>query len=218
MNDIPENSLEQIKKIFADTIAAFTSFNLATNWHVGNAWIHVHACYNYGCNDHLVPKCPKPKNPKLNKNKEAYCQSRLDTGGSKDQIPKTSWNGYTHVTFGPPKPGKSILQSNGVWHGHYSLYNWNTSHTTHFYDEWNKDKVFFTVPDSHPLASMVRKYGNHPISHGDRHNNQNCRKLKGNGTRPDDGLKELEWDVRGSTQLLSGSGVFTNFQGNKHCH
>ncbi len=34
MNDIPGNMLEQIKKIFADTIAAFTSFNLAGKWHI----------------------------------------------------------------------------------------------------------------------------------------------------------------------------------------
>jgi len=179
MNDIPGNLLEQIKKIFADAITAFTSFNLAGEWHIGNACLHAHACWNCGGNDHNAPKCPKPKNPELyKKNRDAYRQSRSNGGDPRTQKPRTSRNGYTRGKFGPPKPGESIRQINGVWHGHCSLCNWNTSHTTHFHDEWDEDKDSFAVPSSHPLACMIRKYGNHPSGDGDRRHNRNRRNTK----------------------------------------
>ncbi len=54
--------------IFADAIPTFNSFNLAGEWHVGNACVHAHACWNCGSNDFVAPKHPKTKNSELYKN------------------------------------------------------------------------------------------------------------------------------------------------------
>ncbi len=66
-------------------------------------------------------------------------------------------------------------------------FNCNISHTTHFYDDWDEDKDSFTVPDSHSLVSMVRKYSNHPTCGQNRRNSQNRKNPTQNG--PDDGLQ-----------------------------
>ena len=170
--------MESIEVIFAKAIEKHDELCVANQWNpavkgggggnkyaaaAGTAGAPKPKCWNCDQEGCSVGKCKKPKDQeRIKKNKKAWEKKVKEFKSQGSRNSNTNTSNSNSRSSGNPGPGQynrkhwdavGLSWMNGCMHMKCKSCGWNTTHSTKYHEEWNRNKQGFTMPANSPFQT-----------------------------------------------------------------